>query len=231
MKYDVNMPSGSPDRLAIKLRGAIALAALVGALVARFVVDAPGAERSWSFSGRAQLPASYGLDTPSVDAGAWRVEADADATERRALVNHVGTEQQEPALALVRGFSAADARLGTRCRGSCGVVFRVRDSDNHYVARIDDGDDDLVLAVVEDGVERVIARHDVADTAGWRALEASIAGDRIEVDVDGVRLVDVRDATHAGPGAKGMWAPALESASFDVFTLSDRRRGSRRAVL
>ncbi len=231
MKPDVSMPLGSPDRPAIKARAAIAFAALAGTLALRFVVDVPDRERSWSFGGRAQLPASYGFETPIADAGAWRVEVDAKATARRALVNHVGTEKEEPALALLRGYRVADARLATRCRGSCGIVFRVRDSANHYVARFDDRDDDLVLAVLKSGTERVIARHDVEDTTGWRMLEASVAGDRIVVHVDGVEIVDARDATHAGPGAKGMWAPALESASFDVFTVSDQRDRSRRTRL
>jgi hypothetical protein len=153
-------------------------------------------------------------------AGTWVVEADPAATGRRALVNHPGSSEQPAALAIVRGLSASDATLATRCRGACGLVFRVLDARTHYVARVETEPSSLVLAVVEGGAERELAREPIPPRTGWRDLTVSVTGDHIRVDVDGGSVVDVRDQTLRTAGGKGLWAPAVGSAAFDVFTLT-----------
>ena len=180
--------------------------------------------RRWTFSGRAERAATYGFETPVPSAGSWIVETDPEATGRRALVNHPGTAGQPAALAIVRGLSTADATLATRCRGACGLVFRVHDAHTHYVARLETAPAHLVLGVVEGGVERELSRREVDERPGWRELAVSVAGDHIRVDVDGEGVVDVRDQTLRTPGGKGLWSEAAGSAAFDVFTLTPASR-------
>jgi hypothetical protein len=227
----LGVPEPSPDRAAVKLRGALALVALILAAVLHLTAAETVDERVWTFAGLAELPRSYGFETHNASAGAWRIEDHSEATDKRALVNHRGEEDRAPALAILRDFRAADAKVRTRCRGSCGVVFRVLDARTHYVARIDDSARVAVLAVVADGEERELARRDVDHRDGWRSLEARVAGDRIEVGVDGATVIAVRDGTIAAPGAKGLWAPALGSATFDVFAIAEARGPGQRVAL
>ncbi len=209
----------------MKVIAAIALVASVATVVIGVRHDEPDDRtRRWTFAGRAERAATYGFETPVPSAGSWIVESDPGATGRRALVNHPGTADQPAALAIVGGLSTADATLATRCRGECGLVFRVLDARTHYVARLETAPAQLVLGVVEGGAERELARREVEPSQGWRDLAVIVAGDRIRVDVDGEGVVDVRDETLRTPGGKGLWAEAAGSAAFDVFTLTPAPR-------
>jgi hypothetical protein len=203
---------------------AVALVGLGGAAAAVFLaLTTPTVDREtreWTFAGLARMPSSYGLETPVTAAGEWTVDEAPDATVGRVLTNHPGTSDEEPALALVEGMRARDVDLSTRCRGGCGVAFRLRDARNLYVARADGDGRHVILAVVVDGRERELGRHVVSGRAGeWIHVGARARGDVLEVLVDDEAVIVVRDGTLPGVGAKGVWAAPLGSASFDVLTV------------
>lgn len=213
----------SPDRSTVKVIAVVGAVAALGALISAVRHGDGGTEPlSWTFAGLAVEPGSYGLDTPVAGGGAWAVEPHDDATHRRALVNQPGEEPSPAAVALVRDLVAADADLHTRCRGACGLVFRARDEATHYAVHVDPATSEVVLSIAQSGDARVIARRAVAPTDGWRDLHVEVDGPHIRVDLDGARVLQVADRTLAGPGRKGLWAPAMGSATFDVLTITTR---------
>lgn len=211
----------SPDRVTVKVIAMVGAVAALGALVSAARHGREAAEPlRWTFAGLAVEPGSYGLDTPVAGGGAWTVEPHDDATHQRALVNGPGGQ---PAVALVRDLEATDADLHTRCRGACGLVFRARDEGTHYAVHVDPATSEVVLSVVQSGEAQVIARRAVAPSEGWRDLHLEVDGPHIRVDLDGTRVLQVADRSLAGPGRKGLWAPAQGSATFDVLTITTRR--------
>ena len=225
MRYRNTLPAApSPDRVTVKLVAVVGAVAALGALVSAARHGDPASEpRSWTFAGLAVEPASYGLDTQVAGGGVWTVVPHDDATHRRALVNQPGEQPSPAAVALVRDLVAADADLDTRCRGACGLVFRARDEGTHYAVHLDPATSEVVLSIAQSGDARVIARRAVAPADGWRDLHVQVVGPHIRVDLDGARVLQVADRTLPGPGRKGLWAPALGSAAFDVLTITARR--------
>lgn len=225
MRYRNTLPvASSPDRVTVKLVALVGAVAASGALASAARHGEVSSEpRSWTFAGLAVEPGSYGLDTPVAGGGAWTVEPHDDATHRRALVNQPGEQPSPAAVALVRDLVVADADLHTRCRGACGLVFRARDEATHYAVHVDPASSEVVLSIAQSGDARVIARRAVTASEGWRDLHVEVDGPHIRVDLDGARVLQVADGTLPGPGRKGLWAPGLGSATFDVLTITTRR--------
>ena len=101
-----------------------------------------------------------------------------------------------------------------------GVVWRVQDRDNYYIARFNPLEDNFRLYRVRDGVRRMLADARVSLPAGaWHTLRIVQRGDRYAGYLDGRKLLEGRDATFPGPGGVGLWTKADAVTAFDDFTV------------
>lgn len=186
----------------------------------------------WTFTEDAVHPEELGLRTPVPIAGEWRLQDDVQATGGRALVNQAARGPDKPALALARALRARDFELSTRCKvqpegRSCGVVFRLQNDANFYVAYIDVGTQEVCLAAVLGGTTRVLQRHSAPVVAGvWQLLTVRAHRDDLSVSLNGRRLVRVADSTHTPAGDLGPWAPAGDTASFDELVVRPAAGGA-----
>jgi hypothetical protein len=90
-----------------------------------------------------------------------------------------------------------------------GLIARVKDSDNYYVARANALEDNVNLYKVVDGERRKIAGYKGKVSHGdWHTLLLKVEGDLIEVAFDGTPVLQVRDGTFPGPGKAGLWTKA-----------------------
>jgi hypothetical protein len=217
------------------LREAVAITALGLCVVVAVVaaVDAAGsaprkAQHRWTFLDEESDPTQLGFRLAAERAGAWRVDDHAEATGARALVNLAGAPGEEPATAVVERLAPRDLQALTRCKVSpehpdqaCGVVFRYRDARNHYVARADAADAAVILSAIVDGVERPLQRASVeVRPSVWQELVVHARGERLVVDWNGLRVIDVRDLGLLAPGGVGLWAPAACEAYFDELAVN-----------
>jgi hypothetical protein len=231
---DPRAPRDRRDAVPVKLVAAAAALATILVVVSNVLFEEqPLPARHFNFTGAVSSPTGFGFALPTEAAGAWTVEDDEGATGGRVLVNHPGTSGERAALALVGQPRSADVRLATRCRsgregGGCGVVWRLRDLDHHYLARIEPHADRVVLAVVMKGVERTIGTSSADLADGWHHLAVEAIGTRMRVSVDGTAKIEASDKTLIAAGSKGLWAPPLESAVFDLFTISPLMDGVAR---
>lgn len=208
--------------LGLALTGAF-VAAVALVLLRLGAASPPAARHRWTFVDEVADPAALGFRMSEVAAGAWQLAHHADATGARALVNLAGAPGAEPATAVVDDPSPRDLQIITRCKVSpdlpeqaCGVVFRYRDEGNHYVARVDALGGAVTLGAVINGSERVLERAEVAAGAStWQELQVLARADRFVVELNGRRVIEVHDPTHAHAGAVGLWAPASCVAYFD----------------
>ena len=100
-----------------------------------------------------------------------------------------------------------------------GVVWRYRDPNNYYLARVNALTRNLVVYKVINGVRTQLmpaVYHEIPDNA-WSILKVSVRGDRIQVYIDHRRIVQGTDHTLAGPGKVGLWTVADSVTYFDDF--------------
>jgi hypothetical protein len=158
--------------------------------------------------------------------GAWRVFL---FHNRVALaeMSRVKVDHRFP-LCVVDTVAASDVELGVsftpiagKLDQAAGLIFRVKDADNYYVARANALENNVNLYHVVNGVRRQIAGADVPVLSGkTQQLGVRIEGEAIEVSFGGRKLIAVNDRTIAGPGAVGLWTKADSLTAFYELTIS-----------
>jgi hypothetical protein len=111
------------------------------------------------------------------------------------------------------------ARIKTEAGGyqAAGVVWRLQDPDNYYVARINPDEENVNLFIFVAGKRKKLAG--VASKAlkpgAWHTLLVEHVGPAITVSVDGKKLIEAQDTTYAKPGKVGLWVKDDTVARFD----------------
>src|SRR5712671_6656187 len=104
---------------------------------------------------------------------------------------------------------------------AAGLIFRVKDANNYYVARANALENNVNLYHVTKGIRRQIAGVEVPVLTGkTQQLGVRIVDDAINVSLDGQPLINVHDRTIEGPGAVGLWTKADSLTAFYELTIS-----------
>ena len=101
-----------------------------------------------------------------------------------------------------------------------GVIWRVRDKDNYYIARFNPLEDNFRLYTVHAGVRKMLADAKIALSAGkWHTLRIVQQGNRFAGYLNGKKLVEGTDNLFAKAGGVGLWTKADAVTSFDDFSV------------
>ncbi len=101
-----------------------------------------------------------------------------------------------------------------------GVMWRVQDKDNYYIARFNPLENNFRLYYVRDGARKTLADARIELPAGeWHTLKIIQHGDRYEGHLNGKKLLDGTDSLFTKPGGVGLWTKADAVTSFDGFTV------------
>ncbi len=115
---------------------------------------------------------------------------------------------------------------GDEDRGG-GIVWRMADENNYYVARFNPLEDNFRFYYVKDGTRVMIASAKVVlKDNGWHTMSVVQRGDRFEGYIDGKKLLSAVDGHIKGAGAVGLWTKADAVTLFDDFRLY-RIKGQR----
>jgi hypothetical protein len=99
-----------------------------------------------------------------------------------------------------------------------GVIWRVQDEENYYIARFNPLEDNLRLYTVHKGIRRMLANARVRLPAGqWVAMKIVQKGSRFEVYLNGKKLLDGTNDLFKKTGGVGLWTKADSVTSFDDF--------------
>lgn len=134
-------------------------------------------------------------------------------------------------LAILEGVTAHDVAVSVRFRPvsgavdqAAGLVVRLRDARNYYIARANALENNVRLYCVVDGrriqfagVETQVPRD------RWQALGLRVEGDRLAVSLDGRELFIVTDRTFAEAGRVGLWTKADSVTHFDALEVQPLR--------
>jgi hypothetical protein len=107
---------------------------------------------------------------------------------------------------------------------AAGLVWRVGDANNYYVARANALEDNVVLYKTVKGVRSpldIVGRHggygvDVpVPSSEWLHLRVDFKGNRFVVRYQGKQLFTVEDSTFSDGGKVGLWTKADSETLFD----------------
>lgn len=207
------------------------LAGLVVPLVA-------GAEekvsRTWTFDGDPVGEPPPGFEfgrTGSGPEGKWVVQAASDAPGGGHVLAQTSADRTDYRFPVAyTGPELIDLQLSVRCKPvsgkvdqACGLIFRVKDANNYYLARANALEDNVRLYHVLKGKRVQFAGWNGKVASGvWHQLAIEAQGDHFQVVFDGKRVIDAHDKTFTGAGKIGMWTKADSVTLFDDLTVTPK---------
>ncbi len=183
-----------------------------------------------------KLPAGWKADrTGKGDGSIWKVVADATGPGRTGyvLAQTAAGERTVFNLCVVPEARFRDVELSAAfkaVRGELdqggGLVWRYRDADNYYVARMNPLEDNYRFYKVVAGKRIQLATVEgIKIPAGaWHTLKVRHVGDRIECFLDGKKRIEATDRTFEQAGAVGLWTKADAQTAFDAFCAAEAKR-------
>jgi hypothetical protein len=155
--------------------------------------------------------------------GDWKIEAEGTAPSAPNVLRKRGAFKNPdfPRL-VVKDLTFTDLTLRVRCRPdsgrldqACGLMLRLKDSDNYFIARANALEGNVRLYRVVNGNRQEFASADVTVTSGrWHTLEVSARGTALSVKWDTELVISARDSTFA-KGKIGIWTKSDSVTAFD----------------
>jgi hypothetical protein len=190
---------------------------MAGAETVTFADETPGAVAKDFDHGVA------GLGGP----GRWEVVSDSTATGGKALAQ-LGTDATDHRFltAFYKPFSAENVEVTVRFKAVAGksdqaggVVVRLVDAKNYYIARANALEDNVRFYRVKGSQRQQLATADVKVTAGvWHTLTLRAEGDQFTVLFDGNLMHATKDTTifpRPAAGRVGVWVKSDSITYFD----------------
>ncbi len=100
-----------------------------------------------------------------------------------------------------------------------GIMWRVQDKDNYYVARFNPLEDNFRFYSVRDGDRRELKSADIHLKNGWHMMKIIQKGAHFEGYLDGKKLLDAKNSSIQKSGGVGLWTKADAATSFDDFAV------------
>jgi hypothetical protein len=161
--------------------------------------------------------------------GKWNVVADPTAKTGRAIEQQSAdrTDYRFP-LAIHESFSAKNLIMQIRFKPVAGridqaggIVVRLTDPDNYYVARANALEHNVRFYRVVAGRRQQLGTSNIRVTSNeWHTLTLRAEGERFTVSYDGATLFEAKDDTFRDPGGVALWTKADSVTRFDQVTIT-----------
>jgi hypothetical protein len=159
----------------------------------------------------------------------WRVLNEPTAPAGSKVLTELSrdtTDYRFP-LAIVDDISGTDVRLAVdfcpvegAVDRAAGLVWRLQDPLNYYVARANALEDNVRLYRVLQGRRIQFASATAGVAQGrWQRLSIEAAGTTMTVALNGAQLIKASDSTFAGAGRVGLWTKADSITYFNNFSI------------
>jgi hypothetical protein len=224
-------PSYNPGPAMVKARGPtrlVRLAPVALAVAAAAAFAAAETSRTFDADPAGRPPAGFTFHVVRHQAPPhWLVERE----QANGFLAHRGETAGQAgfALALVEADGQSDLSVSARVRlaggqRSGGLVWRVQDPENYYLARLDLDRQDIGLYRVTAGNRtRIDGEDDLElDATAWHTLRVVQEEENIRVYLGGIRVLRARDRTFSTGGRAGLWCAGDAVAHFDDLRLGTR---------
>jgi hypothetical protein len=210
----------------------VALLALAGTVILA-AEDKPGGFRL-SKADVGKVPAGWKSAQTGKGAGSvWKVVADESAPSKSgyALAQTAESPNAMFNLCVAEDSNFKDGEImvafkavrGKNDQGG-GIVWRYRDPNNYYIARMNPLEDNYrVYKVVAGKRMQLETKEGLKVPAGeWHTLKIKIDGDHIECFLDGKKELDAKDSTFKEAGKVGLWSKSDAQTHFDEFRVKGK---------
>ncbi len=203
---------------------------VVSLLLSALLISAPAIAQTITFEGQeGSPPKEFDFSrTGQGSEGEWRVVRDETAEKGYALeqASTDKTDYRFP-LAILELPLPADVEVTVRFKPvsgkvdqAGGVVVRLVDRNNYYVARANALEDNVrFYRVVKGKREQIAGKNTKVASGEWHTLGLRAEGDRFTVSFDGRELFSATDKTFAGPGRVALWTKADSVTHFDRISI------------
>ena len=104
-----------------------------------------------------------------------------------------------------------------------GVIWRVQDSNNYYIARANALEDNVTIYHTINGKRVAFKNINTKVTSGaWHTLRVDFEGNKFTVTFDSTKVIEATDASFANAGKVGVWTKADSVTLFDDFTFAGK---------
>lgn len=204
---------------------------LSGCLLFAGLVPAAASETLYGFENAPTDRAPQGWLSHEDGLAAWAVQADPMAHGGAQVVTMLHGDSHfwgsgfntlwRPAPFLNGELSVWFKALSGRGDQGGGIMWRVQDADNYYVARFNPLEDNFRIYTVHNGSRRQFMSARFHMTAGWHEMKIVQDGDRISGFLDGHALLQGTNTTFPGAGGVGIWTKGDAVTSFDDLWISE----------
>jgi len=104
-----------------------------------------------------------------------------------------------------------------------GVIWRVRDANNYYIARANALEDNVTIYHTIIGKRVAFKNINTKVTPGvWHTLRVDFEGNKFTVTFDGSKVIEATDESFANAGKVGVWTKADSVTEFDNFSYGSK---------
>jgi len=100
-----------------------------------------------------------------------------------------------------------------------GIMWRVQDKNNYYVARYNPLEDNFRFYIVKNGSRKELCSANVHLSDGWHTMKIKQNGDKFIGYLDNKKLLECKDSTIKKSGGVGVWTKSDAATSFDEFKI------------
>ena len=171
-----------------------------------------------------QAPAGWTATKTGSGEAKWTVEKDDTAPSKPNVLKQSGVATYP--VAFKNDTSVKDGFVEVKFRPisgkedqAGGVVWRLKDANNYYVARANALEDNVTIYDTVDGrrTERKRTNVKVASNV-WHTIRVDFLENHFTVTVDGKKAIDWDDVTFKDAGKVGVWTKADSVTLFDDFS-------------
>jgi len=153
-----------------------------------------------------------------IEVGEWKVHK----VEDHSILELTKKSNQYFNLCFTKELDFLNGTLSVKFRANSGhvdqgggLMWRVQDKDNYYVARFNPLEDNFRFYIVHDGMRSELASADIKLTSGWHSMKIVQKGAHFEGYLDGKKLLNYEDTQLQKSGGVGVWTKADALTSFD----------------
>jgi hypothetical protein len=180
-----------------------------------------------------KVPAGWkAAQTGAGKGSVWKIVADPSAPSKGGyvLAQTASSPKALFNLCVAQSTSYRDVEVSVRFKAvegeedqGGGIVWRLQDADNYYVARMNPLEDNYRFYKVVAGKRTQLATKEgiKVATGTWHALRIRNVGDKVECFLDGKKLIDATDGTFTKAGKVGLWSKADARTYFDDFRVRE----------
>jgi len=195
---------------------------IIGAAI--LAVGAPTETVNFDDAGTGQPPAGWTATKTGSGNATWTIERDDSAPSKPNVLKQSG--QATYPLCFKNDSSLQDGFVEVKFKPisgkedqAGGVVWRLKDANNYYIARANALEDNVTIYYTVNGrrTEKKRASLKVASNQ-WHTLRVDFQGRHFTVTYDGKQALEWDDDTFKEAGKVGVWTKADSVTLFDDFT-------------